>query len=428
MKTRQYILVVCFLCLAKGIQSWSVPPSCTLNDFILNGCKTDNQGKGDGQTSKGDLVTQCPPNVVFVVDGSDSVSPTGYRLALESLYREIRTVTQTLANTHIGVVLYSEVIQDIPLQARTPAEIEDLIRQIQNIQQPRRKTLISRALSRAREMLQDYSMIESRAYNGIKSGSIIVLLSDGQTDNRQQAIQEAKLAKDSGVLIISLSLENPDGQMLKYISHVVQDHVKAINWTSLVACPGRVLDPVQRGRKCRDLLIVVDGSDSVLRHEATVRQYLVHTALRFRLVNNAIGVNVYGTDSQIQSADTRIRLEDDKYDLAEKIRLRLAFPTSGGTGTDRAIIQSVGMLNDDLREEPAALILIIDGPTVDPQATRTAYQNALNNDYQIITIRVGTAMTNEELSSITGGDLTNVFSVNSFTDLFGVDFDSRVCE
>lgn len=43
---------------------------------------------------------------------------------------------------------------------------------------------------------------------------------------------------------------------------------------------------------------------------------------------------------------------------------------SGGTGTDHAINQSLNMLNDDLRDRPAALILVIDGPTIDPQATR----------------------------------------------------------
>lgn len=64
------------------------------------------------------------------------------------------------------------------------------------------------------------------------------------------------------------------------------------------------------------------------------------------------------------------QLEEDKHELARKIRLNLMFPTSGGTGTHIAISQSVGMLNDDLRNRPSALILITDGPTQDRQATR----------------------------------------------------------
>lgn len=62
------------------------------------------------------------------------------------------------------------------------------------------------------------------------------------------------------------------------------------------------------GPECRDLLLVVDGSDSVLTHQETVRVFLAYTALRYRLVANAMGVNIYGTDSNVQAADTRIRV------------------------------------------------------------------------------------------------------------------------
>lgn len=58
--------------------------------------------------------------------------------------------------------------------------------------------------------------------------------------------------------------------------------------------------------------MVMDGSDSVLVHKETVRQYLAYTALRYRLVANAIGVNIFGSDPHMQSADTRIRVGTGK--------------------------------------------------------------------------------------------------------------------
>lgn len=61
---------------------------------------------------------------------------------------------------------------------------------------------------------------------------------------------------------------------------------------------------------------------------------------------------------------------EDKYLLAEKIRMKLKFPRTGGTGTDLAVIQSVGMLDDDIRDRPSSLVLITDGPPFDADATR----------------------------------------------------------
>ncbi|KAH9502811.1 hypothetical protein Btru_074526 [Bulinus truncatus] len=390
-----------------------------------------SNGSGNQRTEikyNDNLVTKCPPNVMFVLDGSDSVSPIGFTYAKTALVREIRAVTRSYADAHVGVILFSDVTEEIALKARTSSDIEELVNQVNALKQPRRKTAIPTALRRARQILLEYSNIESRAYNGERSGNIIVLLSDGNPDNQRATISEAKIAKDREILIISLSLEEALLQLLQDISHVVQEYRTAINWPSLVACPGRVLPPVPRGSGCRDILFVVDGSDSVLRRQDIVRQYLTYSALRFRLVANAIGVNIYGTDPNVQPSDTRIRLEEDKYKLAEKIRLLLKFPKSGGTGSDIAIKQSMNMLDDDIRGRPSTLVLIIDGPPIDLPATRQAIQTARVRGYPVIIIRVGTALSDEDLNTMSGGLTGDVYSVNSFTDLYSVDFDHSVCK
>ncbi|CAG5128226.1 unnamed protein product, partial [Candidula unifasciata] len=349
-------------------------------------------------------MTECPPLVIFVLDGSDSVSPNNYRMAKTSLTREIQSLTQTFADTDMGVILFSDVIQDLPLGQREGSQVSDLIRQVQSLRQPRKKTSLAAALKRARESLLENSHSESRAYNGYSRGHIIVLFSDGFPDNWRETLQEAKLALEEDIHIISLSLGDSNHLLLRDISHHVQDHRQAINWTSLAACPARVLNPVPRGSQCRDFLLVVDGSDSVLRHKETVRQYLAYTALRYRFVNNSIGVTVYGTDPDVQASNTRIRLQADKRKLAEAIRLKLRFPTSGGTGTDKAITQSLTMLREDASDRQAALIVITDGPSLDPQATRDAVQRARSSGHEVVIIRVGNAMPDEELNFIIGGE------------------------
>ncbi|CAL1536779.1 unnamed protein product [Lymnaea stagnalis] len=373
------------------------------------------------------FVTKCPPNIIFVLDGSDSVSPIGFQHAKTALNREIRAVTEAFANADVGVILFSDVTEEIPLKTRSAKEIDDLIKQVDALKQPRRKTSIPTALRRARQNLLDYSVIEGRALNGERSGNIIVLLSDGNPDNQRATIQEAKISKDREILIISLSLEDALLDLLKDISHIVQEYRTAIDWVSLIACPSRILPDVPKGSGCRDVLLVVDGSDSVLRRKEIVRQYLAYTALRYRRVTNAVGVNIYGSDPGIQASNTRLRLMEDKYVLAESIRLKLMFPKTGGTGTDLAVLQSVGMLDDDIRNRPSTLVLITDGPPFDVTATREAIRSARSRGYPVIIIRVGTALTDAVLSEISGGTQENVFSVNSFTDLFSVNFDSALC-
>ena len=63
-------------------------------------------------------------------------------------------------------------------------------------------------------------------------------------------------------------------------------------------------------------------------------------------------------------------MTDRPYELAQKIREELVFPSSGGTGTHLAVGQSVDMLEQDRRDNSAGLVLIINGPPSDVDATR----------------------------------------------------------
>ncbi|KAH9502813.1 hypothetical protein Btru_074529 [Bulinus truncatus] len=367
------------------------------------------------------VVTKCPPNVMFVLDGSDSVSAIGFTYAKSALVREIRSLIKYYSDVHMGVILFGSTTQELVIKARTANEIESLIQQVTDLKQPNTITAISSAVRRARQILLDYS--KYRSYSGDKSGNIIVLLSDGHTDGntnfdiRRATIQEAKIAKDGDILLISLSPEEADVQFLQDISHVVQEYRTDISWPSLVACPG-----------CRDIVFVVDVSDSLLQREDIIRQYLAYTALRYRLLTNAIGVNVYGTDPYIHLNETRIMPEEDKYKLAETIRQTLKFPKSGGTRSDTSISESVNMLNNYTRRRPSTLVYITYGPPTDLQTTRQAIQTARVRGYPVIIIRVGTALSDEDLNTLSGGLTGDVYSVNSFTDLYSVDFDQSVCK
>ncbi|GFO48026.1 micos complex subunit mic12 [Plakobranchus ocellatus] len=460
---------------------------------------------------------------MFVLDGSGSISYSGFETARAAIIREIRALTSTFAQVDIGVVLFSEDNTVIPIETRTPAQIEQMIQQLEALGHPRLGTELNEAIRVARRALADHSTNAARALNGDKSGNVLVLFTDGQVERnvelasargvevasarvrqgveiasararqgvevasararqgvevasarvmqgvevasararqgvevgsarvmqgvevasaraRQEvevasararqgvevaSAREVQEAQAKGILVLVDTVEEPS-RTVQNIAPTVLESRTPINWVDYVACPPTTLDPTPSGSVCRDFYLVVDGSDTVLRFEGTIRQYLAYTALRYRMVDNAIGVNIYGTDANVQARNTRIRLTEDKYQLADDIRQELVFPRSRGAGTNHAITQSIGFLNDDIRDNPAALVLIMNGPPLDIQATAQAIQQARQQGYPVSIIRIGD-VSQAEMNQLASGDMTGVYVIDYVTDLFGVNFDSFLC-
>ena len=57
---------------------------------------------------------------------------------------------------------------------------------------------------------------------------------------------------------------------------------------------------------CSNMVVAMDGSDSVRRWERVMRDYLAYTSMRYDYVDNAIGVIVFGTNVNTQSRDTML--------------------------------------------------------------------------------------------------------------------------
>ncbi|KAK3773101.1 hypothetical protein RRG08_016205 [Elysia crispata] len=374
------------------------------------------------------IVTECPPNVIFVLDGSGSISFKGFETAKLAVIREIRALTKSFAQVDVGVVLFSEKNIVIPLETRSPAQIEEMIQEIMSLTHPRLGTELNEAIRAARRALAVHSTIATRALNGDKSGNILVLFTDGQVEpnvERASAL-EVQTAQSKGILVLIDTVEEPS-KTVQNIAPTVLESRTPINWVDFVACPPATLNPPPKGSGCRDFYMVVDGSDTVLRYEGTIRQYLAYTALRYRKVKNSIGINIFGTDANVQARNTRIRLTENKYQLADDIRQELRFPRSRGAGTSHAITQSIGFLNDDIRDRPAALVLIMNGPPLDLMATAQAIRQARQQGYPVAIIRIG-KVTNGDLNTLASGDMRGVYNIEFVTDLFGVNFDTFLCE
>lgn len=168
-------------------------------------------------------------NVVFVVDGSDSVSLNGFQKAKDYLKREIRSVTSSFAGTDVGVLFFSDgIYREMPLQTRNNAQLQQLYNDIDNLQQPRDKTELTTALRRSRQLLEQYK----------KEGNVIVVISDGCPYNLHATVNEALLSWLEGIFIISLGIEEPQISLQKKISSRIQDGNTSIDWSDILMCPG----------------------------------------------------------------------------------------------------------------------------------------------------------------------------------------------
>ena len=54
-------------------------------------------------------VLYCPPEVLFLLDGSGSISEAGFLSAKQAVVREIRAVTETFAEVNVGVIVFRSV-------------------------------------------------------------------------------------------------------------------------------------------------------------------------------------------------------------------------------------------------------------------------------------------------------------------------------
>ncbi|GFR79948.1 hypothetical protein ElyMa_002301000 [Elysia marginata] len=52
------------------------------------------------------IVTECPPNVMFVLDGSGSISFAGFDNIKQAVVREIRALMAAFAQVDVGIVVF----------------------------------------------------------------------------------------------------------------------------------------------------------------------------------------------------------------------------------------------------------------------------------------------------------------------------------
>ncbi|KAK7481583.1 hypothetical protein BaRGS_00027232, partial [Batillaria attramentaria] len=249
-------------------------------------------------------VTNCPLDVMFLLDGSDSIPPLAFQKAQQYVVKQIRSLRAAFQGVDVGVLLFSDgVSEELPLQQRTQTEIDTLQRDILALRQPRRNTELTGTLRRARRALVDYG--GEPLVPGGHRGKVIVLLSDGCADENGEVRREGLLATVDGIYIISVHVSGGSTQFMKVLTDLsvqVLEMRTDIDWNSVAACPGRVrLAPQERDGFGKDVPVPLD---SVVQSAFLTLKRLF--GLHFRVEQIHVRFRVSSTPQTFRCAKIRV--------------------------------------------------------------------------------------------------------------------------
>lgn len=89
-------------------------------------------------------MTHCPLDVVFLLDGSDSIPPLAYQKAVDYVIKEIETVTSLFPGSDVGVLIFSKVVEkEFELRQRSQSDLNQLYQSIRATKQPRKGSLLT---------------------------------------------------------------------------------------------------------------------------------------------------------------------------------------------------------------------------------------------------------------------------------------------
>ncbi|KAL8620138.1 hypothetical protein ACOMHN_056654 [Nucella lapillus] len=411
------LALVCALHVLGGVARAGVVGGQKKLDLFQN--TNSLNGGGCGQCDLDKMVKDCPLDVMFMLDMSDSVSPVDYQQAQNYVARQITSVADAFQGTQVGFLAFSNIVHtDIPLQPRSSQELVQVANTVRSLPQQRYGTKLAGALRHARESLAAHN--GTALVPGGRRGKLIVLVSDGCPDDDRTVKKEAVQAELDGMAIVSVTLDDEFMGLLRSISLQVLELRTDIDWRSVVACP-----------VCGDFVVAMDGSDSVRRWEKVMRDYLAFTAMLYDNQYNAMGVVVFGTNATSQSSDTMIKPIRDKLELVEQIEKKLSFPNERGTGTTQAIREATAFLRELAQTGSSALsrslVIITDGPALHPQNARQALADARAEGFQVVVIGVGDAVTAQELQ-VMAGQQSVVVRVDSYLKLFALKLSDYICQ
>ncbi|XP_046356713.2 collagen alpha-6(VI) chain-like [Haliotis rufescens] len=338
-------------------------------------------------TSQGTKGCSGAYTAYVVVDGSESISNSGFEEVRNALITFADQSIRSNSLTKVGVVLYSD---DVTAVITASSDINSLVNAIRMLAHPNSGTFTHLGIWRAKGLL-----------DADTSGNnhIMIVMTDGLSNFPADTKAAAAETKNAGIRVIAVGV-NP---LLNFPSSpykrryeqelvdIASDNATAIQIEDFSSLVTTVQDIVQslcrRDIGCSGAYtayVVVDGSESISNSSfEEVRNALITFADQSIRSNSLtkVGVVLYSDD-----VTAVITASSDINSLVNAIRM-LAHPNSG-TFTHLGIRRAKGLLDADTSGNNHIMIVMTDGLSNFPADTKAAAAETKNAGIRVIAVGV----------------------------------------
>lgn len=414
--------------------------------------------KGNLKETACDIPVDCrnDANIMFMLDSSGSVRDEGFVKIKNFINDIVDTLNVAKEQSKIGVITFSDTATiDIQLgQFQTRTEIRNAI---DKIAYRRGKTNTAAAL----RMLRELAFPSNRISPFMRK--IAVILTDGNSDNFLETIEEAKKARSAGITLIVIPAtdwlnmleikeiaSDPDDSNILMVKNLdaLNTISKQLQRTLCDVVDECASNPCQNGGRClrglnrfycqctngwagvtcemrcpdpADIVFALDDSASINDE----RFYLVLDFMKtfvdmLNFENMRLGIETFADQAKVQF---HLNQFDNKEDMINAISF---MHTKGSTNTADALKTMRAMFDVSRGNRPGVRdigFVITDGESNDRKLT--LQEAVATRDQDIILLAVGLAMKSlegqNELAAIASDpDASNVINVDAFSGLYNI--------
>ncbi|KAL3856121.1 hypothetical protein ACJMK2_015314 [Sinanodonta woodiana] len=359
---------------------------------------------------------------MFLMDGSDSIDQQEWEQEKSFVSRLVNDLDISKDAIHAGVVIYSADIGDhIGL---TPFKPKPVLRaRITTLRHPTGiSTNTAKGIERVRETFK------SQPANRKGAQKILIVITDGSSENPQATLEQAKMAKEEGIRIFSVGVGNnifveelkqiassekkyypvPDFNALRSIEADVRAMICRVITTTktppVTFAPPTTppFIPLPQNRICdvpADIVFVIDGSDSISDPDfSRLKNFVANLIDNFEISPQAIhiGMIVYST-----LIGETVGLQPFKSKMVLKVFARNLAHPKFGTNTAKGISAAIEMIGEQGRQHaPKIIVVITDGRSTNPRDTIYQANLAKMQKMTIISVGVGSQIFDAELNQI----------------------------
>ncbi|CAK6982639.1 collagen alpha-6(VI) chain [Scomber scombrus] len=304
-------------------------------------------------------------DIIFLVDGSTSITPEKFRSMLKFMEAMVTKTTVGKDLTQFGVIIYSDNPKSV-FTLKDYSAKQQILNAIKALSSPNGNTYTGKALKYSLQFFNDKN--GGRAAQEVPQ--ILMVITDGDATDPHSLGDSSKALRDNGVTVFSIGVEKADKTQLEIMAG--QDKSKVFyvdNFAALenlyknisqVLC--NFTKPVCEKQKA-DLIFLVDQSGSIVREDYTlmktfttglvqsfnVSKDLVHVGLaQFSdEFQNQFYLNEYYTEQEVTAHILKMLQEGGGTKIGLALRyIKDYFTASKGSRKSAGISQNLVIITD----------------------------------------------------------------------------------